>query len=236
MKLPPPKMREKIWGDFTNDTVWIDSGAYSFSRLKDVYGIKSTDTVLDLACGCGRVTGYFEGFLSHYYGIDSNQAMITWCANNYPSFEFIWADVKNWYTPNGKYGDYEYTFPLLNSCINFGFAFSLFTHLLELGARRYLKEIYRILKPGGRFMLSVFILDDCTTSNIKAGTSKYNFPYDNTGNCKYCHRNNPEETVGYTLIGLQDMIHGAGLKIDKTYRGTWSENASDNQDEIVLVK
>ena len=139
-----------------------------FELVKDLCDITPDDRVLDVGCGAGRLAGPLTGFLGpegSYEGFDSSKERIDWCnehiAPHHPRFRFTVADVySGQYNPAAAprrastsfpYGDGEFDVVLLSS---------VFTHMLPDDVAHYLDEIGRVMKPGGRSMITWFLLND----------------------------------------------------------------------------
>jgi len=121
-------------------------------------------TILDLGCGCGRTARFLLNLRSlNYVGIDIFRASIDWCNTTFPPmtgdrFKFFHFDGhSDTYNPSGRIKSVEYTFPIASETIDYAFAASLFTHLLEPDAKHYLAELSRVLKRGGKALLSTHV-------------------------------------------------------------------------------
>lgn len=242
MKLAPTHLRVKLYGTFVDPDHWIESGLYSFFRLRDVYGMKPHHHMLDLGCGCGRVALPVISFLNeqgHYYGLDVDQEMMDWCNANFGSatMSFDWANVKNsLYFGDGAQLDSEYKFPYPDNTLDFGFGFSIFTHLLEPGTRNYLSELSRTMKVGGKFMFSTFLLDEKTQASVDAGKSAWRLQQSNSDICKYDLPQTPEATVAFTRDGMEAMLADYGFRIESFVQGNWFEVPHGSHDEVFIVR
>jgi ubiquinone/menaquinone biosynthesis C-methylase UbiE len=101
--------------------------------------------VLDFGCGCGRTIRWFlqAGGTAEFHGADVDEHAIEWCKRNLPGGHFS-ATLQDPPLPcSAEYFDVVY-------CI------SVFTHLNEAMQDVWLREIYRILKPGGVLLLTVY--------------------------------------------------------------------------------
>jgi SAM-dependent methyltransferase len=119
-------------------------------------------TILDIGCGCGRTAR----FLLHrrdirYVGFDIFRPSVLW-ADKYLGplsagrFRFVHFDVRNeHYNHGGSLNPEQVRFPAEDAAIDLAFGASIFTHLLEPAARRYLAEAARCLKPGGLLLASI---------------------------------------------------------------------------------
>jgi SAM-dependent methyltransferase len=121
--------------------------------------------VLDVGCGCGRTarTLLHHPYILEYVGIDVIQPYVEW-NTRYLSpltngrFRFLHLDVQSaHYNPNGSVNGTNALFPLTDAAFTLAVASSVFTHLRERIARRYLCEIHRILQSGGKLILSLHV-------------------------------------------------------------------------------
>jgi SAM-dependent methyltransferase len=113
----------------------------SLCKYADPHSIKS---MLDWGCGCGRIIGFFLKFsgIPRICGCDIDAEAIAWCQDNLKPAEF---SVVPPYPPTA-YADHA--FDLIIS-------FSVFTHLSREVQFSWLKEMQRILAPGGLFLATV---------------------------------------------------------------------------------
>jgi SAM-dependent methyltransferase len=99
-------------------------------------------TLLDFGCGCGRVLRHWVHLENtRVTGCDVNPKMVGWCRENLP-----FADVAvNDSTPPLGHED---------SSLGLVYAFSVFTHLTEPAQHAWMRELGRVLKPGGNLLVS----------------------------------------------------------------------------------
>lgn len=121
-------------------------------------------SVLDIGCGCGRLARVLaaDPTLGGYVGFDCIAASITWCQTHIVSgfagkrCEFHHVDARSAeYNPAGTVRSQDVRFPCGSASMDAVVAASLFTHLLEADAARYLREIARVLKPRGVALLTI---------------------------------------------------------------------------------
>ena len=119
--------------------------------------------VLDIGCGCGRTarTLLHDTRIVRYIGFDVVAPYIAW-NNRFLApltggrFVFRHLDVVTpRYNPTGTQRDVEVTFPVEDASMTLAFGASLFTHLREGAAVRYLREARRVLRPDGRLLVSI---------------------------------------------------------------------------------
>lgn len=119
--------------------------------------------ILDIGCGCAKVARFFaaDPRVSSYIGFDPIASCIKW--NNRfvvpvsgQKFKFLHVDLySSEYNPHGTIAPCDLAFPAEKNSIDLCIASSVFTHLLEHDARHYLSESFRVLKAGGRLVLSL---------------------------------------------------------------------------------
>ena len=119
--------------------------------------------VLDLGCGNGRqLIGLVQNGISSYTGLDPIKKCIKFCnrqfASRIPNTRFVHLNVKNkMYNPKGKMLPEEVILPFDSDSFDSVITGSVFTHLgTRAVSERYLEEIARVLKSGGRLFSSWF--------------------------------------------------------------------------------
>ncbi|HEX6388809.1 MAG TPA: methyltransferase domain-containing protein, partial [Solirubrobacteraceae bacterium] len=148
--------------DFVGRTGFEEMGQHFLRHFIALGGLTPDDEVLDVGCGIGRMAVPLTGYLApdaRYAGFDIVPEGIRWCQRHItalrPSFSFELADVHNpRYNPRGSQPADAYTFPYGEERFDFAFATSLFTHLQPAAIDRYLREIGRVLRPGGRALVT----------------------------------------------------------------------------------
>ncbi|MBZ0111234.1 MAG: class I SAM-dependent methyltransferase [Thermoanaerobaculia bacterium] len=192
-------------------------------------GLRSTDRVLDLGCGLGRVAMPLQGVLGHrgsYDGVDVVPEMIAWDTEHItscsPNFRFHHLDLHNgMYNPNGKLEIADLRFPFDDDSFDLAWATSLFTHLLEADTIAYFHELSRVLRPGAWALATFFLLDDTTRAFMEGGTHQPVFAHrwkrgliDNP--------ESPEDAVAFELDWVLEQLRSAGLEPRLPhYRGFW---------------
>lgn len=143
-------------------------GAEFLGHLVNVGGLTPHDDVLDVGCGFGRIALPLARYLAptaHYLGFDIVAEPIDWCrrqvAPRHPGFAFTALDLRHpLYNPGGERADaggFLAQLPQLPWRPSFAFATSVFTHLEEATAARYLAELGALLRPGGKLFLTAFL-------------------------------------------------------------------------------
>jgi SAM-dependent methyltransferase len=119
--------------------------------------------VLDIGCGCARTarTLLHHPYVDDYLGIDVILPYIEWNVRFIAPltdgrFRFAHLDVQTpRYNPDGAVPAQAATFPAADGAATLAFAASLFTHLREAAALRYLAEAARCVAAGGTLIASI---------------------------------------------------------------------------------
>lgn len=121
--------------------------------------------VLDVGCGCGRTarTLLHHPWIADYLGIDVVEPYVEWNTRflaplTQGRFRFAHLDVRSErYNPAGRQAPDAMILPADDASMTLAFAASLFTHLHEPAAQRYLAQLRRVLRTGGRLVASIHI-------------------------------------------------------------------------------
>lgn len=99
--------------------------------------------ILDWGCGHGRITRHFlrDWADSHIAGVDIDAQNIAWCQERFNAENFI-------------VGPLHPPVPLESGQFNAVFAVSVMTHLTEPVQKEWLRELSRLLRPGGIAVLT----------------------------------------------------------------------------------
>lgn len=204
-------------------------GEWFVKRLIDPGGLSPDDRVLDVGCGIGRMAVPLTKYLDaggSYEGIDIVPEGIEWCQNEIttrsPNFRFTLADVYNkQYNPTGKFKASEYVFPYEDDSFDFTFLASVFTHMLPEEVDNYLSEIARVLKGGGRCLITFFLLNQESLALMESGASTIVFKHALDG-CRVKERGTPEVAVAYPEDTIRTLYQRYGLEIEEPiHYGAW---------------
>lgn len=135
--------------------------------MLDQYGMLGEQVdLLDVGCGCGRMARYLPGrpFRS-YSGFDRHPGMIKWCnavlAPIDSRFRFQLVSVKSayvaWDGHEGQQDAETLVFPYPSDSFDSILLASVFTHMPLPEVRHYLRELHRVVRPGGKILLSVLL-------------------------------------------------------------------------------
>lgn len=197
-------------------TKFVRTGQNLLKELKEHGQITPSSDILEIGCGVGRNAFALSTFLEEgsYTGIDIDKPSIEAAQSNAflqkKGYEIKFLDVDNpEYNPNGRYKASEYVFEFDDNSFDLIFLMSVFTHMLSDDMENYIKEISRMLKPGGRLLFTTFVMDYGTqfgNVDFKYGDAEW----------RSSHKELPEICVGYYLDYLTRILTENGLTIDES--------------------
>ena len=191
--------------------------------------LRPDERVLDVGCASGQKARVLAKYLSKegsYEGFDIVDKGIGWCTEKYreySNFRFQLADVYNsFYNPMGKYSPSEYKFPYADDYFDLVFLASVFTHMLPRDMDNYFHEISRVMKKGGRCVISFFLLNSESVACIDAGLNSIRVPFVYESDaCRVADRNAPEKTVAHDELFVRSLYEKNGLNVAEITYGFW---------------
>jgi SAM-dependent methyltransferase len=135
---------------YTDEEELRKSTDITLELLRLTVGIQSTDTFLEIGCGVGRVGRQLCPLVKRWIGCDVSTNMLTHAAarlKDAPNIELV---------PISGY-DLK---PIASGSIDVVYCTVVFMHLEEWDRYAYVKEAFRVLKPGGRFF--------CDNANLES--------------------------------------------------------------------
>jgi ubiquinone/menaquinone biosynthesis C-methylase UbiE len=203
--------------------------------------------VLDLGCGNGSIARVLTRFLSpagRYDGLDINATTVAWLQEHYqsyPNFRFTHANVYNKaYNPGGKMSAGAYRFPFEDSMFDLVLLKSVFTHMLPVDVRTYMREISRVLRQGGRSMITYFLLNDESRGYIERGldTLALRFEYMSDPLCRVANPELPEAVVAHDEGRIRKYYAEVGCSVVEVVFGNWCGRTSllGLQDLVIAIK
>lgn len=229
---------------FTGSGDFIKQGQTFLKHFRELGGLESHHSVLDIGCGMGRMAIPLTGFLNsegRYEGFDIIPKGIDWCkkhiSSRFPNFNFTLANLNNrLYTDKGNSAE-SFQFPYDDNAFDFVILTSVFTHMMPGDIQRYMNEINRVLSPGGRCFATFFILDEEALRFMNKQSDPF-FPYQKEN--YYLHNLKvPEANIGFTPEFIDELCTNSNLTKTSFHPGWWSgrprNQATDFQDILLFT-
>lgn len=224
----------------------MDAGREAFDIIRHYAGLKRSDRVLDVGCGCGRVAIPLTGYLTtgSYDGFDVAADLVQWAVEHitprHPNFRFRHVDIYNdFYNPAGTGKASEFAFPYAAQSFDFAFLNSVFTHMLYEEATRYFGELARTLKPGGIALISFFILNAESARLIESHSSRLQFRHGHDHGLRIEDRRKPAAAVAYPEPSVRSLLFKNGFVLEEPILfGSWCGRSRgvSFQDYVVVRK
>ncbi len=147
LPFPPVKLVYLVTNTYRYDWFY-KSGSLGQQSIRDIlqknnFDINKFETIMDFGCGCGRMMRQWKKMNGpRLFGTDYNPLLIAWCQKHLPFAEFI---------VNSPSEPLSYP----NKAFEFIYAISVFSHLAEGKGNFWIKELSRVLKPGGLIYMTV---------------------------------------------------------------------------------
>lgn len=121
---------------YLDRTPWTELRLAAVRELVDPH---PGERILDLGCAAGAITHFLSELGAETVGVDAEQRAIEKARELFPGLEFVVADVG--------------ALPFEDASFDKAVAADLVEHLDEETFRRMLRELARVLRPGGSFTL-----------------------------------------------------------------------------------
>jgi SAM-dependent methyltransferase len=146
MPVPPAKLRVLIAGDSDLERFLV-SGERENRMVREAAAragrpVAEMDAILDWGCGCARVTRWWS---------DLEDVAVTACDYNAELVDWVGASLP---FVTARRNELEPPLPVPDASQDLVYAFSVLTHLPDELALAWMREIRRVLRPGGLFFFT----------------------------------------------------------------------------------
>jgi SAM-dependent methyltransferase len=236
-ELVPP---QHLLPDYARSRSYTKAGA-RFLETAAARGLQPNHRVLDLGCGVGRFAVALAGYLDErgsYVGVDIHKRSIKICR------EYVGQKLDNFKFKRVRPADAAKTrFPFRAASFDFVFSNSLFTHLLPEVAENYLLEIGRVLRPGGRTLNTLFLLNPESLALLDSEASPQGTTHEfGNGLARVKRIDRPQGWVAHNEGVVRAWHERARLEIEDPVRyGPWPGRESSGpgfgeKDIVVAVR
>lgn len=236
--LPPKRDRAAVAIDF------IPKAFRSLSLLVGLGRLRRDGSILDVGCGVGRITyslAYYLSASGRYEGLDAVPRWVEWnrktISSRFPNFRFRLADVRNgFYSRRSRTHAERLRFPYGDETFDTALVESVFQHNRVPVVRHYLAEIGRVLRRGGRCVVTSFILRrGSLAADQRADNLDFLHPLEGAWSAS---AKVPEIGIAFEAPRFEQWVGEAGLEIAEFHPGEWHGEGPGitYQDVIVLEK
>jgi SAM-dependent methyltransferase len=147
LPLPPSRLRTQIGPLHADADFFLESGRHNAALIRELVRehagvIDDIGSLLDWGCGCGRVLRHWATLeRTRVFGCDIDPRMIAWCSEN---LAFAETRVTGLSPP----------LPYDDGSFGLVYAFSVMTHLSRQLQTAWMRDLLRILRPGGFLLIS----------------------------------------------------------------------------------
>ena len=240
-------------------------GKISYAEWAHVIGIfqtlfyevldkKDDNKILDIGSGTGLLAMASEPFISgngYYKGLDVIKSKIDFSNNHYnnPKLKFSHFNVNN-----ATYSKFQnetlLKWDIKDNSYDLVTALSVWTHFNENDALFYLKEVERVLKKGGKAIITFFYLDDYYDNSLKIRENKTG-RFHSTNQLRWIFNKKayesqswfstdwakvPEDAIGINKKGMDELILNSNLKLIKYYPGNWKEKVGLYFQDVLIFQ
>lgn len=133
---------------YTDEEELRRTADYTVATLERCVGVRSSDVILEIGAGVGRVGAKLAPKCAEWIGSDVSPRMVAYIRSRLAEFPNVRAVEINGYDLS----------PITSSSIDLVYCTVVFMHLDEWDRYNYIAEAMRVLRPGGRILVDNFNL------------------------------------------------------------------------------
>lgn len=149
---------ESVSGTYKNAILMMDgspddqvlnlTGQYMANRIAHALFVHRDDNIFELGCGVGRIGKFIAPLCSKWHGFDISEKIIGYARER----------MKDYKNVNFQVLDKTELKGIPENFFDKGYSHAVFIHLDKEDFFLYLKEVFRVLKPGGLFYFDTWNL------------------------------------------------------------------------------
>lgn len=209
----------------------------TLDEIRGLVDLQPTEDFLDVGCGAGRAAFALRDYLDYgrYTGLDVDLVQIEACRMNKvltaAGCHFVHITARNdLYSPQVAETAAGLAFPFEDASFDVVHLISLFTHMLSSDVESYAAQIVRVLRSGGRAVVSYYGKDD----RPKVDTA---LQFDHRGDATawLAYPGRPLKAVAYEAATLDRWF---GIPRTGSVEGSWRTGGSGTllQDLAIYTK
>lgn len=238
--IPLPTRRLRLMGDsderFVDEAIWHAKQTY---RL----GLRDDHWILDVGCNTGRLAiGLLAGteFSGRYVGFDVMPRHVRWARKSLtplaPDFHFRHVDVHNdRYNPEGTIQPADLEFPARTGKFDVATLYSIFTHFYAADIAVYLRELHRVLRPGGIVVASWFLYDDDSLERVQS-SERQPMVHRLDEDTIYKDLEDPLAAIAFHERAVRALVAEADLELVDIEHGRWKGDAGPAFQDLVILR
>jgi SAM-dependent methyltransferase len=196
---------------------------------RDRLDLRRDARIVDIGCGWGRLAAALADHLdptADYHGFDPMRAQVLWAQTNlmpcHQAFNFHITNLANRiYNPGGVLRTRTFVVPFASASRDLVVASALFAYLSPEELDAYAREAARILKPGGRFLATFYLLDDESGPILPQLAPPLAFRF--ASGPIVSTSPNGGGLVAYDTAHVRAVLERHGYIVEPIIRGTWRD-------------
>ncbi len=136
---------------YTDEGAYQHAGKQTYDMLRASVGVNADDVILEIGAGVGRVGAVLAPICKEWIGVDVSENMVQHMQRRLRGYRNVRAIATSGFD----------LAPIASSSVDMAYCTVVFMHLDEWERYSYVAEAFRVLKPGGRFVVdNVNLLGD----------------------------------------------------------------------------